>query len=144
MSTNDDASEAILARFYAAESAYLEAEDDQRDFSSMAATLHPDCLMVQPDSLPYAGEWRGHEGYKAWMNAFSDAWGSLSVNDSRIYVAEADTVFSRSTVVGIVRATGQQIRYPLLQMITVRDGRILRIEPFYWDTHHILTAFAPR
>ena len=37
------AAQAALARFYATEEAYMEAEAP--DFAPIAATLHPDCLL---------------------------------------------------------------------------------------------------
>src|SRR5688500_13477140 len=70
--TVNDSAIAVLQRFYAAETAYLESEP--RDFAIIAATLHPDCTMHQPDSLPYAGQRRGHEGFERWMVAFSEVW----------------------------------------------------------------------
>ncbi len=54
---------ANLERFYAAESAYLLAAEP--DFSPVAATLDPECVIYQPDSLPYGGAWRGHAGFAA-------------------------------------------------------------------------------
>ena len=41
---------ATLRRFYTAESAYLAASGG--DFSGIAATLDPDCVIYQPASLP--------------------------------------------------------------------------------------------
>ena len=35
------------------------------DLSAMAQTLHEDCVIVQPESLPYAGERTGHSGYRS-------------------------------------------------------------------------------
>lgn len=128
---------AVLERFYGAETVYLQ---DGGDFGPMDPTLDPHCVMVQPESLPYAGEWRGHDGYRRWMDAFGEAWTSLSVTDPQIFVAGASTVFSRSTVVAKARATGTDITYPLLQMITIREDRIARIEPFYCDTHATLAV----
>ena len=130
----------LVARFYGAESAYLAAEPGQGDFAPMASTLHRECVMIQPDSLPYSGEWRGHAGYQAWMEAFARTWRSLAVTDSRLYQADPITVFSRSTVVATARINSRRISYPLLQMIAIRDGQIQRVEPFYWDTHQVLAA----
>ncbi len=45
---------ATLERFYEAETAYLAPGGG--DFSGVAETLDPDCVMYQPASLPYAGE----------------------------------------------------------------------------------------
>ncbi len=46
----------VLQRFYEAEARFMAAE--QPDFGPVAPTLHPDCLLCEPESLPYGGEWR--------------------------------------------------------------------------------------
>ena len=133
--------QAALERFYAAEEAYLAAETP--DFASIAATLHPDCLIRQPAALPYGGEWRGHAGFEAWMRSFRTTWSALSVHDPRVFLTEDETViFSRSHVHATARATGQRTDWPLLQQIEVRDGLILTLQPFHWDTAAILSALA--
>ena len=129
----------LLARFYDAETNLLSGHGD---FSAMAQTLHEDCVIVQPESLPYAGEWTGHDGYRRWMEAFSKAWTTLSVHDPRIYAAGEQTLFARSTVIATARTTGSEMPYPLLQMIWISADRIARIEPFYWDTHVVLKALS--
>ena len=49
---------------------------EQPDFGPGAATLHPDCLLCEPASLPYSGEWRGLDGVVRWMRTFKAAWSS--------------------------------------------------------------------
>ena len=70
MSNREQQSAETLKRFYEAESAYLAPSGG--DFSEVAATLDPDCVIFQPTSLPYGGEWRGHGGFEAWMKAFAE------------------------------------------------------------------------
>ena len=60
---NNAAAMANLERFYEAESAYLTAA--KPDFSAIVATLDPECVIYQPASLPYGGEWRGHLGFES-------------------------------------------------------------------------------
>lgn len=38
------------------------------------------------------------------------------------------------------RATGRVLDFPILQTITVEDGRITEIRPFYWDTAQVASA----
>ena len=76
------------------------------------------------------------------MKLSSEAWETLSVDDSHVYLADEQTLFSRSTVNATAKTTGTAVTYPLLQMITIRANRIARIEPFYWDTAAILQAFS--
>ncbi len=126
-----------LMRFYAAETAYLAPGGG--DFSVIAETLHPDCVLYQPASLPYGGEWRGPAGFEAWMRAFGEQWSSLEVHDPQFYPA-GDVVLSRSQIHAVARPTGQSIDWPLLQFFRVRNARILELRPFHWDTAAMLPA----
>ena len=135
------AARAALERFYAAEEAYLAAETP--DFAAIAATLHPDCLIRQPATLPYGGEWQGHIGFEAWMRSFRATWSALSVRDPHVFLTENEAViFSRSHVHATARATGRRTDWPLLQQIEARDGLILTLQPFHWDTAAMLSTLA--
>lgn len=116
----------VLKRFYVAETAYLGSDD--KDFSIVAPTLHPDCVVLHPQSLPYAGRWVGHEGVERWLRAFGDTWSALEVTDPVFYPSGSDTVFVRCHVRAVARATGTEIDWPMLQMITIRDRLIGEIE----------------
>ncbi len=125
-----------LARFYEAESAYLATGG--RDFSAIAAALDPECVIYQPASLPYGGEWRGHRGFEAWMQAFAQQWSSLEVKGTELY-PNGDVVVSKSHVYAVAQATGLHLDWPLLQFFRMRENKILELRPFYWDTATLLT-----
>ena len=78
MSTSDHTSSGVeaLKRFYKAESEYMQSGG--KDFDPVAATLHPQIVMVQADSLPFGGQWHGRDGFDRWMRA-SDRRGARSV-----------------------------------------------------------------
>ena len=122
---------ANLERFYAAEAAYLLAAAP--DFAPIAATLDPECVIYQPASLPYGGEWRGHAGFEAWMRAFSGVWSSLEVKGAEVFPF-GEVVVSRSHVYAKARHNQSKADWPLLQFFRTRDARILELRPFYWDT----------
>ena len=126
---------ANLERFYAAESAYLLAAES--DFSPVAATLDPECVIYQPDSLPYGGAWRKHGGFEAWMRAFGEVWTSLEVKGAEIF-SLGDVLVSRSHVYARSRRNEGEADWPLLQFVRVREARILELRPFYWDTAALL------
>lgn len=133
--------QAALERFYAAEEDYMAAEAP--DFAPVAAALHAECVLRQPAALPYGGEWRGHAGFEAWMRRFRATWSALSVRDPRVFLTTDEAViFSRSHVHATARATGRWTDWPLLQQIEVRDGLILMLQPFHWDTAAMLSALA--
>ncbi len=134
------AAKATLERFYAAESAYLQASNP--DFAAIAATLDPECVIYQPASLPYGGEWRGHAGFEVWMQKFSQAWTSLAVQGSELFVF-GEVIVSRSHVYAEARANQRKADWPLLQMFRLRESRIRELRPFYWDTAALLNVLDP-
>ncbi len=129
-----------LARFYEAESAYLAAGGG--DFSAIAAALDPECVLYQPASLPYGGEWRGHRGFEAWMQAFAQQWSSLEVKGTELY-QDGDVIVSKSHVYAVAKATGLNLDWPLLQFFRMREKKILELRPFYWDTAALLMMLGP-
>ena len=135
MTNQQEHLQAVLTEFYRAEKAYLEAGGGS--FSDIAATLDPECVIHQPASLPYGGEWKGHKGCEAWMKAFAEQWSSMDVKDSELYPS-GDVLMSKSHVYAIHRQSGKRLDWPLLQFFRMRDGRILELIPFYWDTATLL------
>jgi ketosteroid isomerase-like protein len=131
---------ATLKRFYEAETAYLASGGG--DFSGIAATLDPECVIYQPASLPYGGEWRGHSGFEAWMKAFAEQWSSLEVKDSELY-PNGDVIVSKSHVYAVAKRTGRAVDWPLLQFFRVRNSKIIELRPFHWDTATLLEALKP-
>ena len=71
----------VIQRFYEAETAYLTPGGG--DFEALAATLDPECVLHQPASLPYGGEWRGPAGFAHWLQAFGAQWSSLDAFPGR-------------------------------------------------------------
>jgi uncharacterized protein len=103
---------------------------------------HPSMLhdeSVAPP-LPHGGEWRGREGVAAWMGAVSSTWSKVEHRDVRIFAGAEDTAFTRARAVFTSRATGRTVEFPILHQVTIRDGKLLRGEPFYWDTAALLRA----
>ena len=112
----------VLQRFYEAEARFMAVE--QPEFEPVAATLHPDCLLCEPASLPYGGEWRGRDGVERWMRMFRATWSSLKVRGSQVF-GENDTLFSRSHVYATARETNKQAEWALLQQVTFQQGIIV-------------------
>ena len=140
--TADNAAFATLRRFYTAETAFLAPGGG--DFTPIAETLDPDCVLYQPASLPYGGEWRGPEGFRAWMTAFGKVWSTLEVVDPQFYPSGDDVIVSRSHVHAVSRVTGRNVDWPLMQFFRVRDDRIVELRPFHWDTAALLAGIGGR
>lgn len=135
---------AVLKDFYAAEAAYIAAGGMGRaSFDGLAACLDPEVVMYQAPGLPYGGTWRGPRGIEAFMAAMSETWQSLEFLEQR-FVVDGDVVVVLNRGRLRARATGRVLDTSVMQMITVRDGLITEMHPFYWDTLAVADALRPR
>lgn len=140
MTTAANDTTAVLQGMYAAEAEYLAAGGPgTATFEPLAPFFAPDVELHQADALPYGGTWRGHEGMERFFLAMTQAWEAFEMVD-QAFLATAETAVVLTHVHARARATGQDLRFPILQTIRVHDGRIAEVHPFYWDTAAIVTA----
>ncbi|MFH8488741.1 nuclear transport factor 2 family protein [Streptomyces longisporoflavus] len=138
---------AVLTGMYAAESRYLAAGGPGRaSFDLLAPYFAPDVVLHQARALPYGGTWRGHDGMTRFFLAMSETWESFEIGKQEFLAsgpATGGTAVVHTMVRARARATGRELAFPIVQTITVRDGRISRVRPFYWDTAAIVAATTP-
>ncbi|MGN9844392.1 nuclear transport factor 2 family protein [Nonomuraea sp. H19] len=126
---------AVMEKFYAAEAAYVAAGGyGQADYGEVAAYLDPEVVLHQAPGLPFTGTgtWRGHDGMEQFLAAFSETWESMEFLEQEHW-GYGDTVVVRNRVCFRSRATGREVDALILQLIRVRNGRMLECRPFYWD-----------
>ncbi|MCX4451254.1 hypothetical protein ACIOEZ_17235 [Streptomyces sp. NPDC087866] len=73
----------------------------------------------------------------------SEAWQSLEFLEQR-FVVDGDVVVVLNRGRLQARATGRILDTSVMQLITVKDGLITEIHPFYWDTLAVAKALHPR
>ncbi|MEO3872618.1 nuclear transport factor 2 family protein [Nonomuraea sp. B12E4] len=135
----------VMERFYAAEAAYVAAGGfGKASYESVAALLDPEVVLHQAPGLPFTGSgvWRGHEGMERFLAVFSEVWESMEFLEQEHW-GDANTVIVRNRVRFRARATGKDVDTLILQLITVRDGRMLECRPFYWDPQGVAEACGP-
>ncbi|MFI6580885.1 nuclear transport factor 2 family protein [Embleya sp. NPDC050493] len=134
---------AVLETFFAAEAAYIAGGGrGKASFEALAACLAPDVVMYQSPGLPYGGPRYGPSGIEDFMAAMSEAWREMEFLEQRFAVdGESVAILNRGLLTA--RATGRVLDTWVMQMITVRDGLITEIRPFYWDTKAVDAALTP-
>jgi ketosteroid isomerase-like protein len=70
-----------------------------------------------------------------------EVWESFEMVEQE-FLATGETAVVLTQVRARARATGRELSFPVLQTITVKDGRITEVRPFYWDTRAIADACA--
>lgn len=126
-------------RFYEAEARYS-AMGDNVDRSALLATLHPDIVLYQPESLPYGGEWRGREAFGQWLDAFVQTWTDVTPTDPAFHNCGDDTLISTATMRALSRSTGREIVMPMCQVIRFSGDLPIEWRNFAWDTAKMLAA----
>ena len=127
----------LLAKMFEVEMAYMASTE--KDASILAQAFHPDVVVREPRSLPYAGDWQGYDGLQALFRLMSDAWSDMQVLGMTA-ARENDKVFMTCTLRLTVRATGRIIEQPFAEALTFRDGLVADATPFYHDTHAIVAS----
>ncbi|MFG2503460.1 nuclear transport factor 2 family protein [Streptomyces sp. NPDC048441] len=132
----------VLTGMYEAESRYLAAGGPgEASFELLAPYFAPDVVMHQAQALPYGGTWRGHDGMARFLLAMSEAWETFEIGEQE-FLATGETAVVRTQVRARARATGRELAFPVLQTVTVKEGRITEVWPFYWDTAAIAAVTA--
>ncbi|MEU9713875.1 nuclear transport factor 2 family protein [Streptomyces sp. NPDC047976] len=133
---------AVLTAMYRAEAEYLAAGGPgEAPFALLAPYFAPDVVLHQAEALPYGGTWRGHAGLERFFLAMSRTWESFDMAEQE-FLATGETAVVLTRVRARPRTGSPELAFPILQTITVRDGRITEVHPFYWDTAAIAAACA--
>ncbi|MEU4313917.1 hypothetical protein [Nocardia sp. NPDC024068] len=93
---------------------------------------HRELMRDDPTDSDYAGRFL----------AMSATWDRFEIVEQTI-LSDTDPLVALNHIHARSRATGRELEFPILQTITVIDGRITAVRPFYWDTAAITAACAP-
>lgn len=132
----------VLEKFYEAERLFTSAAPHQRDFADIAAVLSDDFYMEQSSALPWAGEYRGPQGLRDWIEKVSVFTG-IDVRNPEIFEnSDSDKVVVLSRVHYSCHKTGEKIDFPLSQTFVIDCdlGQIKEIRSFYWDIQRLNEA----
>lgn len=127
----------LLERIFAVELRFL--QQDEADLDLLATAFHPDVVVHEPASLPYAGDWRGLEGIGRLFRAMRETWSDLSV-DGLQAVKTGDIVFMTCSLHLTARSSGRTLTQPFAEVLRFEDGRLIEGTPFYFDTAAIKAA----
>jgi hypothetical protein len=100
---------ALLERMFAVELRFL--QQDKADLDLLATAFHPDVVVHEPASLPYAGDWCGLDGIERLFRAMRATWSELSVDGLQAAMT-GDTVFMTCNLRLTARSTGRPLTQP--------------------------------
>jgi uncharacterized protein len=89
--------------------------------------LDEDAVFVQAPSLPFGGEWHGPEGFLQMAEKIGASWPGFQAIPRSFFPNESGEVAVH------VSLTGQGLAMDMMELWTVRDDKIVRCQPFYFD-----------
>ncbi len=107
----------------------------RNDVAGMDALIHPDFELIEPEGLPYGGVYKGREGWRALVNRVIETWASFRIHIAEELGETQDTVVTRFDISGRSRKTGRTWTSSVLELWRFRDGLLVEIAPYYFDTH---------
>jgi ketosteroid isomerase-like protein len=124
---------------------------DQHDQAAILEAYHPEVVIHEAPSLPYGGDYHGHEGALQHVNGFYRTWEALKPGPAgkppEEVQQENSTVFLETTqeyvvVFGINTAvesqSGRQLAVPEAFVFKMRDGKVAESWMLNQDTVAIL------
>ena len=116
---------------------FLKGEWDQ-----VTAMLDPDFEVIEAESLPYGGRYKGPEGLMQVVMGLGANYDNIKLSDFEV-VGSGETVLGLFTFEANAKSTGRPIKMRFCEHWKFRDGKIILLEPFYFDTHAIHKALNP-
>ncbi len=99
------------------------------------ALLADDIVLHHTTRLPYAGEYRGHAGFRTMVASIGQFWSSFDPVDETSYVEHDGAVVVVGTLCGTARSSGTRLTIPVIERYRVEGDRIAEVWPYYVDTH---------
>jgi uncharacterized protein len=133
MSRADGATVDTVRRFMAATGA--ERLDERRSL------LHDDFVVHEAGGLPFSGDYHGSQGFFELMTRMSDLL-DLTPGPIATDALGDDAVAARFRLTFTSRASGKSVEMGLVEIYTVRDGRIAELDVYYKDPAAVAALLA--
>ena len=115
---------------------------ERGDLEGFLEDFDADSEMIEADSLPYGGTYRGKDAIRSAIQAvISDFWQDFAYDiESIAYGDEYVMAYGRFSAVG--KKSGKKVSFPLTEVWKIREGRVALVHPVYGDTKQAAEALA--
>ena len=114
---------------------YYECLFKKGDFATLSTLIAPAANYYQAEGLPYGGIFTGFENWTKMFTQVS-ALLDLEVTDEPVYFVDnlSGDVIMRFTIRCKAKKSGKTISMPIAEQFALKDGKIISVRPFYFDT----------
>jgi len=103
----------------------------EKDIEAVLALMHPELVVIEPESLPYGGTWNGREGFAELLERLM-SFGELSIHESKIHETD-DGLVMEFEISFTSHKDGEVFRTTAVEVDRVEDGLVKEIDIFYKD-----------
>jgi uncharacterized protein len=103
--------------------------------------LRDDFVVHEAGGLPFSGDYHGSEGFFDLLNRMNDVL-DLTAGPITTDPLGDDAVAARFRLRFISRASGESVEMGLVEIYTVRDGRIAELDVYYKDPSAVAAILA--
>ena len=104
------------------------------DSATLTELCHDDFVLEQGAAMPYAGTYRGAEGFLRFLGIFGETLDIEKLEPVRSYLcSDPDWLVSEFDLVAVVKASGQRYEATLLERWQFSEGKVLNIKPHYFE-----------
>lgn len=105
------------------------------DADTIRALADPAFELHEGSGLPFAGTYRGAEGFLKFLGTFSQTFDIERLEPIRSYESQdPDRMAFEFDLRATVRNTGQLFESTLIEIWNFRDGKVLSVKPHYFNS----------
>lgn len=103
------------------------------DHEVLTGLLHSDFELLHSTTVPYAGKYRGAEGFLRFLEIFMNSFDPLDLDTGETYVAPSGALVVEIMLNGTLKTSGKRVETSMLEKWEFEDGLVRRIKPHYFD-----------
>jgi uncharacterized protein len=105
------------------------------DGDTIRTLADPEFELIEGSSLPFAGTYRGADGFLEFLGIFNNTFEIERLAPVRVYEAEdPDYLAFEFDLRGIYRAAGKVFESTLIEVWNFKNGKVLSIKPHYFNS----------
>ncbi|AWK04615.1 hypothetical protein HYN56_10390 [Flavobacterium crocinum] len=114
---------------------YFECLFKTKDFIKMSTLIEDGAVYNQAEGLPYGGTYKG---FSEWTKMFTKSaeFSSFEIEKEPVYFSDAskNEVIIYFTIKSTAKKSGKSISMPISEHFDLKNGKIVAIRAFYFDT----------
>ena len=111
---------------------------EQGDMDRMIELTHPECVIREPETLPYGGTYTGKEAFPKLFGDVLDTWDVFEFDRKRVITEDNTAMVLIDLHAGV--DSGDSVRSQIIELYHLEDGLVKEVEIFYQDTALLLDA----